>query len=128
MIARPFTGSRAHFKRTANRHDFAVPPPAGMLLDQLAEPEGSGLCHRQDFDIFLGRGITHSVKTKDNDRRYGQDHERHAGSKRDGLIFVNLVDFDQQYGHRNDVEGYARGTGSGDRWLPTICRCRKTIC
>src|SRR5690242_7643752 len=106
VIARPFTGSSGSFTRTANRKDYAVPPPKGMLLDQLEECGVEVYSVGKIFDVFLGRGIRDHVKTKNNGDGMAKTLEA-AGALESGLIFVNLVDFDQQYGHRNDVEGYA---------------------
>jgi len=117
VIARPFIGEPGAFTRTPNRHDYAVPPPKGMLLDVLA---GLGLdvySVGKIFDVFLGRGIREYEKTKSNTD--GLAKTLTAMDEVDqGMIFVNLVDFDQQYGHRNDVEGYARALEEVDRWLP----------
>jgi phosphopentomutase len=119
VIARPFEGAPGHFKRTADRHDYAVPPPSGMLLDRLAERHVPVYAVGKISDIFLGRGITHSVKTKNNDD--GMEKTLQAMREQTGgLIFVNLVDFDQQYGHRNDVDGYARALEAADRWIPNL--------
>ncbi|HEY3940269.1 MAG TPA: phosphopentomutase [Bryobacteraceae bacterium] len=119
VIARPFEGEPGHFTRTANRHDYAVPPPAGMLLDQLAGQDVPVYAVGKISDIFLSRGITHSVKTKNNDD--GMQKTMEAMKEQPaGLIFVNLVDFDQQFGHRNDVEGYGRALEAVDRWFPTL--------
>ena len=119
VIARPFEGSPGSFARTANRKDFAVPPPAGMLLDQLEERGVPVFSVGKIFDVFLGRGIADYVKTKSN--ADGMEKTLAAlGENPDGLIFVNLVDFDQQYGHRNDVEGYARALEEVDAWLPAL--------
>jgi phosphopentomutase len=119
VIARPFEGTAGHFKRTADRHDYAVPPPAGMLLDELAAHRVPVYAIGKISDIFLGRGITHSVKTKNNDD--GMEKTVQAMHEQpNGLIFINLVDFDQQYGHRNDVDGYARALEATDRWLPNL--------
>ena len=119
VIARPFGGEPGNFKRTADRHDYAVPPPQGMLLDQLAARGVPVYAVGKISDIFLGRGITHSVKTKNND----DGMEKTMAAMREqsnGLIFVNLVDFDQLYGHRNDVDGYARALEATDRWIPNL--------
>ena len=119
VIARPFEGLPGQFVRTANRHDYAVPPPEGMLLDRLAEQQIAVYAIGKISDIFLGRGIAHSVKTKNNTE--GMQRTKEAMSAQpDGLIFVNLVDFDQQYGHRNDVPGYAAALEAVDRWLPSL--------
>ena len=119
VIARPFRGSTGQFVRTSNRKDFAVPPPPGMLLDRLSERKMPVHAIGKISDIFLGRGITTSTKTKDNAEGMARLVEalEHVES---GLIFVNLVDFDQQFGHRNDVEGYASALEAVDAWLPTI--------
>lgn len=119
VIARPFEGEPGAFKRTVNRKDFAVPPPGGMLLDRLAERKtpvhGVGKIH----DVFLGRGITSSQKTKSNADGMARILDA-MQQQQGGLIFANLVDFDQQYGHRNDVEGYASALEEVDAWLPTL--------
>jgi phosphopentomutase len=117
VIARPFTGSPGAFMRTPNRHDYAVPPPKGMLLDQLSDHGVEVYSVGKIFDVFLGRGIGDHVKSKSNAE--GMQQTANAlGELQRGLIFTNLVDFDQQYGHRNDVEGYASALEEFDRWLP----------
>jgi phosphopentomutase len=119
VIARPFLGSPGSFTRTSNRKDYAVPPPRGMLLDQL---ESAGVAVHsvgKIFDVFLGRGIREYDKTKNNADGMAKTLTAMAEQK-DGLIFVNLVDFDQQYGHRNDVEGYAGALEEFDAWLPSM--------
>lgn len=117
VIARPFTGDPGHFTRTANRKDYAVPPPKGMLLDQLEARDIPVFSVGKIFDVFLGRGIREYEKTKSNSD--GMVKTASALDEcREGLIFVNLVDFDMLYGHRNDVEGYARALEEVDRWLP----------
>ena len=111
VIARPFIGSPGSFTRTPNRKDYAVPPPRGMLLDVLEERGVAVHSVGKIFDVFLGRGIREYSKTKNN--ADGMAHTLEAMRTFDaGLIFVNLVDFDQQYGHRNDVEGYAAALNS----------------
>jgi phosphopentomutase len=119
VIARPFEGAPGAFKRTANRHDYAVPPPPGMLLDKLEEKQVRIFSIGKIFDVFLGRGISEQVKTKSN--ADGMQKTLDAARQFDGgLIFVNLVDFDQQYGHRNDVEGYGAALEEFDQWLPAF--------
>jgi phosphopentomutase len=117
VIARPFIGSPGSFTRTSNRHDYAVAPPKGMLLDRLEERgvfvQGVG----KIFDVFLGRGITATMKTTSNAEGMAKTLEA-AASVDEGLIFANLVDFDMLYGHRNDVEGYGAAIEEFDRWLP----------
>jgi phosphopentomutase len=117
VIARPFTGSPGAFTRTANRRDFAVPPPKGMLLDLLDERGLAVYSVGKIFDVFLGRGISPHEKTKDNADGMAKTIEA-LDELTHGLIFTNLVDFDQQYGHRNDVEGYAKALEEVDAWLP----------
>jgi phosphopentomutase len=117
VIARPFTGSPGQFTRTPNRHDYAVPPPKGMLLDRLDEKGIPVHSVGKIFDVFLGRGIQDSEKTKNNSDGMARTLEAMDATPR-GLIFVNLVDFDQQYGHRNDVEGYGAALEEFDQWLP----------
>jgi phosphopentomutase len=119
VIARPFTGEPGAFTRTTNRHDYAVPPPKGMLLDQLAERNIDVYSIGKIFDVFLGRGIREYEKTKSNTDGLAKILNAMDTVDR-GMIFVNLVDFDQQYGHRNDVEGYARALEEVDRWLPSF--------
>ncbi|MBL8239247.1 MAG: phosphopentomutase [Bryobacterales bacterium] len=119
VIARPFTGEPGAFARTSNRHDYAVPPPKGMLLDQLAERKVPVHSVGKIFDVFLGRGISVYDKTKTNADGMRTTLEAMEVTK-DGLIFVNLVDFDMLYGHRNDVEGYARALEEADAWVPSL--------
>jgi phosphopentomutase len=119
VIARPFTGSPGAFTRTSNRKDFAVPPPKGMLLDQLNDRKVMVHSVGKIFDVFLGRGIREYDKTKNNADGMQKTVEA-LDETPEGLIFVNLVDFDQQYGHRNDVEGYADALEAVDAWLPEL--------
>jgi phosphopentomutase len=117
VIARPFVGSPGSFTRTANRKDYAVPPPRNMLLDVLDEHGVPVYTVGKIFEIFLGRGIRDYSKTKDNADGMARTLEA-MSSCDEGLIFVNLVDFDQLYGHRNDIEGYASALEQFDAWLP----------
>ena len=116
VIARPFTGTPGHFTRTPRRHDYAVEPPKPMLLDVLKERAvpvfGVGKIH----DIYNGRGVEDYVTTKSN--ADGMEKLTTAGLKRPrGLIFCNLVDFDMLYGHRKDVEGFAKSLEEFDAAL-----------
>ncbi|HZV88606.1 MAG TPA: phosphopentomutase [Candidatus Binatus sp.] len=116
VIARPFAGAPGHFLRTTRRHDYAVDPPKPMLLDVLAERGvpvfGIGKIH----DIYNGRGVEKYVTTTGN--ADGMAKLTAALSERkSGLIFCNLVDFDMLYGHRKDVEGFARSLEEFDRLL-----------
>lgn len=117
VIARPFIGAPGAFVRTANRHDYAVPPPAGMLLDALAERGVPVTGVGKIADIYLGRGVSGSLQTKNNSDGMAKILEA-MRSQADGLIFANLVDFDMLYGHRNDPEGYSRALEEVDAWLP----------
>ena len=119
VIARPFVGTPGKFTRTANRHDYAVPPPGGMLLDRLAKRGVKVLSVGKIFDVFLGRGISSQVKTKTNADGMAKILEGMAAQS-EGVIYANLVDFDMLYGHRNDVEGYAKALEEVDGWLPAF--------
>jgi phosphopentomutase len=119
VIARPFAGEPGAFSRTSNRHDYAVPPPKGMLLDQLAERKVAVHSIGKIFDVFLGRGVSVYDKTKSNAEGMEVTLEALKVTK-NGLIFVNFVDFDMLFGHRNDVEGYARALEEVDSWLPSL--------
>jgi phosphopentomutase len=123
VIARPFTGQPGNFVRTSRRHDYAVDPPKPMLMDVLRERSvpvfGIGKIH----DIYNGRGVDEYVVTKSNSD--GMDKLTVAVRERKrGLIFCNLVDFDMLYGHRKDVEGFARSLeefdGLLDEFLPLL--------
>lgn len=116
VIARPFTGASGNFVRTPRRHDYAVEPPKPMLLDALKDRGvpvfGVGKIH----DIYNGRGLEDYVTTKSN----ADGMEKLTAAVRErprGLIFCNLVDFDMLYGHRKDVEGFARSLEEFDRLL-----------
>ncbi len=119
VIARPFEGTSPNFTRTTNRHDYAVPPPEGMLLDQLAAHGVPVVGVGKIADIFLGRGVTKSLKTKTNADGMAKTLEALA-SIESGLVFVNLVDFDMLFGHRNDPEGYSKALEAVDTWLPQL--------
>ena len=121
VIARPFIGKPGYFTRTPNRHDYAVPPPGGMLLDRLAERGVAVHGVGKISDVFLGRGIRSSARTANNSDGMSKTIKA-MKTERDGLLFVNLVDFDQQYGHRNDVEGYGRALEEFDAWVPKFER------
>jgi phosphopentomutase len=106
VIARPFVGSVGAFRRTANRHDYALTPPGDTLLDLLTRQGISVVSIGKVRDLFAGRGIARSVPAKSD--ADGLNHLMHLiREENDGLVFINLVDFDTQFGHRNDVEGYA---------------------
>ena len=119
VIARPFVGEPGHFTRTAHRRDFSLEPPGETLLDRLvaAGYEVSGIGKIED--LFAERGLTRSNHTGTNEA--GMD-EALAELRRPfrGLLFVNLVDCDQLYGHRREPHGYARGLEEVDAWLPAV--------
>ena len=120
VIARPFLGSTAeNFKRTENRHDYAVPPPAGNLLPLLKDAGLDVVCIGKIASIYDGMGVTEDLTAKNND----QIIDVTIGALKDsskGLIFSNLVDFDMLYGHRRDTEGYAKALEHFDARLPEI--------
>jgi phosphopentomutase len=116
VIARPFTGTPGNFVRTTRRHDYAVDPPKPMLMDVLAERKGRVFGIGKIHDIYNGRGVKEYVTTKGN--ADGMDKLTAAVSDRkSGLIFANLVDFDMLYGHRKDVQGFAKSLEEFDRML-----------
>jgi phosphopentomutase len=119
VIARPFIGEPGAFTRTANRHDYAVPPPEGMLLDGLEAAGIPAVSVGKIADVFLGRGITAGYKTKSNAEGMARTLEAMREHPA-GLIWINLVDFDMLYGHRNDPEGYSRALEEADAWLPQL--------
>jgi phosphopentomutase len=106
VIARPFVGEPGHFRRTTNRRDFAMPPTDVTVLDRLKADQFPVVAIGKVDDLFAGRGITRAVHTKNDDEGVDAISSEMASTPR-GLIFANLVDFDTQYGHRNDVAGYA---------------------
>ena len=119
IIARPFEGEPGEYRRTSNRKDYAMPPAPGMLLDQLATHKVTVHSVGKIFDVFLGRGIQLYDKTKTNLDGMAKTLAAMADTKA-GLIYVNLVDFDMLFGHRNDVEGYARSLEECDAWVPSL--------
>ena len=119
VIARPFVGEPGAFRRTENRHDYAVPPPRDMLLPVLS---GAGLdvvAVGKISSIYDATGVTRELPGKNNDQSVNET-VRALGEETRGLIFTNLVDFDMLYGHRRDVEGYARALEHFDARLPEI--------
>ncbi len=119
VIARPFIGSPGHFKRTAGRHDFSLEPPRVTMLDQLKAEGFEVLSVGKIIDIFAERGITDYVRTDGNADGINRTL---AYMDRDfeGLCFTNLVDYDMLYGHRNDVDGYAKALTYFDERLPEM--------
>ncbi|HVD91832.1 MAG TPA: phosphopentomutase, partial [Vicinamibacterales bacterium] len=123
VIARPFVGREGSFTRTANRHDYALPPSGTTLLDALTGAGKTVHAIGKIKDLFAGRGVTTAVHTKNDDE--GVDAiERAIETAGPGLVFTNLVDFDTLYGHRNDPAGYAANLERFDarlaRLLPAL--------
>ncbi|MBE7086543.1 MAG: phosphopentomutase [Clostridiales bacterium] len=120
VIARPFSG-KYPFQRTPRRHDYSLTPPADTVPDIMKAAGFDVLSVGKIFDIFAGRGFTESRPTTSNEDGMNATM---GMAKRDfnGLCFVNLVDFDMVYGHRNDVAGYARALTAFDQWLPEFLK------
>jgi phosphopentomutase len=119
VIARPFVGTSGAYVRTANRHDYAMPSPRPTLLDVLAEAGVPVSSVGKVADLFAGRGIARSRPTSTDSAGVDGVLETLRDGAR-GLIFANLVDFDTQFGHRNDVRGYAANLERFDQRLPEI--------
>ena len=123
VIARPFVGSTGSYRRTANRRDYALTPFAPTLLDVLKDAGFPVVAIGKIEDLFAGRGITQAVHTASDEEGMDQVARAMAVTTH-GLIFANLVDFDTQYGHRNEVAGYAGNLEAFDRrlvaFLPTL--------
>lgn len=120
VIARPFLGSSANdFKRTENRHDYAVPPPSENLLTLLQRNGLDVVCIGKIASIYDSVGVTEDLTAKNNDQTVDQTINALTANSR-GLVFANLVDFDMLYGHRRDTEGYANALEHFDSRLPEI--------
>lgn len=118
VIARPFLGETADtFKRTENRHDYAVPPPAGNLLPLMKDAGLDVVCIGKIASIYDNMGVTEDLVAKNNDQIIDVTINA-LNAESNGLIFSNLVDFDMLYGHRRDVEGYAKALEHFDARLP----------
>ncbi len=119
VIARPFSGSdAASFKRTPNRRDYAVPPIAPTLLDHLQQQGAEVIGVGKISDIFAGQGISRSIKAHGIEALMAQSRQAFDTANKPTLVFTNLVDFDQEYGHRRDVAGYAAALEHFDSLLP----------
>ena len=119
VIARPFVGTPGSFKRTANRHDFSLEPPKETLLDAVKAAGKASIAVGKIYDIFACRGTTEHVYNRSN--ADGMAHTLHyADQDFEGLCFVNLVDFDMNFGHRRDPKGYAWALNEFDAWLPSL--------
>lgn len=115
VIARPFIGEYP-FKRTSNRHDFSILPPSDTMLDKLKASGFDTIAVGKINDIFASKGISEFVYTKGNDNGMKKTEE-YANKDFNGLCFVNLVDFDMLYGHRRNIDGYAKALTEFDKWL-----------
>lgn len=121
VIARPFTGENAAtFERTGNRKDFAVPPPEKTLLDLAAVAGREVFGVGKIGDIFTGRGVTRVLKAPENDSQFARTLEALDAAKDGDLVFTNFIDFDQNFGHRRDVAGYAACLENFDAKLPAL--------
>lgn len=119
IIARPFEGHPGNFARTSNRRDFSLVPPHDTVLDHLKVADLNVMAVGKIEDIFSGKGITEAIHTKSNSDGMKQTLNYMKENKK-GLIFTNLVDFDMKWGHRNNVEGYAKGLEEFDRELSQV--------
>jgi phosphopentomutase len=119
VIARPFIGLPGSFQRTANRHDYAMPPTGESLLDRLVDAGHHVSAVGKISDLFAGRGVSESHPTK-SDAEGVDIVEALMVTQARGLIFANLVDFDTVYGHRNDVAGYAANLEQFDARMPGL--------
>ena len=118
VIARPFIGEPGAWKRTAGRRDFSLPPPGPTLLDRLVERQIPRVGVGKVDDLFAGRGIT-SIHTETNAEAYALIEGAMAAMHR-GLLLANVIEFDQSWGHRNDIQGFRRGLLELDRSLPRL--------
>ena len=119
VIARPFVGAPGSFQRTSNRHDYSLEPPGTTLLDALQKAGKATIGVGKIYDIFAGQGVSEHVYNKSNTN--GMEHTlNYAAQDFEGLCFVNLVDFDMLYGHRRDIDGYAKALTEFDSWLPKL--------
>lgn len=119
IIARPFVGEYPNYERTPRRHDFSLQPPKDTMLDVLKDNNYEVIGIGKISDIFAGKGITSTTSTTSN----AEGIEKTIGvmSKDfEGICFTNLVDFDMVYGHRNDIDGYAKALTDFDSQLPRI--------
>ncbi len=119
VIARPFEGESGAYKRTTRRHDFSLEPPGVTMLDQLQNAGKTVIGVGKIKDIFAGKGITEYVYTTGNEDGINKTLE-YMDKDFEGLCFVNLVDYDMLYGHRNDIDGYAKALTYFDERLPEL--------
>ncbi|MDD3413550.1 MAG: phosphopentomutase [Lachnospiraceae bacterium] len=119
VIARPFIGTSGNYTRTSNRHDYSLLPPQVTMLDQLKDAGKDVLAIGKINDIFVGKGITEFTYTKSNEDGIQKTLEW-MDKDFEGLCFVNLVDYDMLYGHRRDIDGYAKALAYFDEKLPEM--------
>ena len=119
VIARPFIGEPGNFSRTPRRHDYSLLPPADTMLDALKDAGKTVIGVGKIKDIFAGKGLTSYVYTTGNEDGIAKTLD-YLKEDFEGLCFINLVDFDMLYGHRNDIEGYAKALAQFDRALPEM--------
>lgn len=119
VIARPFIGEEGNFTRTSKRHDYSLMPPKTTMLDVLKDNGKDVIAVGKIKDIFAGKGITDFVYTKGNEEGIEKTLE-YLDKDFEGLCFINLVDYDMLYGHRNDIDGYAKALTYFDEKLPEI--------
>ena len=121
VIARPFIGSEGAYKRTENRHDYSLTPPAKTAMDAIGESGLDVISIGKIYDIFSGAGIKKSLPTHNN-KEGMQTLLEVQKTDFNGLCFANLVDFDMLYGHRQDIDGYATALTAFDAWLPEFIK------
>lgn len=119
VIARPFVGTTGNYTRTAHRHDYSLLPPKITMLDQMKEAGKDVIAVGKIKDIFAGKGITEFTYTQGNEEGIEKTLE-YLDKDFDGLCFINLVDYDMLYGHRRDIDGYAKALAYFDKKLPEI--------
>jgi len=119
VIARPFVGAPGSFKRTERRKDFSLPPPSDTVLDILKKNGLPVVGLGKIEDLFAGKGLTHSIHTRNNSDGVDKLIEV-VGEFKQGIIFINLVDFDMLWGHRNNPQAFAAGLEEFDRRLPEV--------
>jgi phosphopentomutase len=119
VIARPFVGKPGSFRRTDRRKDFSLPPPERTILDNLQDKKVKIIGIGKINDLFAGRGISRSIHTRDNQDAMDKLIQT-IKEEKEGLIFINLVDFDMVWGHRNDIQGFAKGLEDFDRRLEEV--------
>ncbi len=119
VIARPFIGTSGNYTRTSRRHDFSLLPPRDTMIDVISSNGKDAIGIGKIHDIFAGKGLTEYTYTTGNEDGINKTIE-YLDKDFDGLLFVNLVDYDMLYGHRRDIDGYAKAVAYFDDRLPEI--------